>query len=69
MSKRILIIDALNMMYRNYIVDPSISTNGAPIGGLKGFMKSLQKLVRETKPDDIIICWDGEGFRALKRMM
>jgi hypothetical protein len=29
--KRILIIDALNMMYRNYIVDPSISTHGAPL--------------------------------------
>jgi adenine-specific DNA-methyltransferase len=67
MSKRILIIDALNMMYRNYIVDPSISTNGAPIGGLKGFMKSLQKLVRETKPDDIIVCWDGEGGSQRRR--
>ena len=67
MSKRILVIDALNMMYRNYIVDPSISTNGAPIGGLKGFMKSLQKLVREIKPDDIIICWDGEGGSQRRR--
>jgi len=67
MNKRILVIDALNMMYRNYIVDPSISTNGAPIGGLKGFMKSLQKLVREIKPDDIIICWDGEGGSQRRR--
>ena len=61
MSKRILIIDALNLYYRSYIVDPSISLNGQPIGGLKGFLKSLQKLVRETKPDEVVICWDGEG--------
>ena len=67
MTKRILIIDALNMMYRNYIVDPSISTHGAPIGGLKGFMKSLQKLVRETSPNEIIICWDGEGGSQKRR--
>ena len=49
--KRVLIIDALNMYFRAYIVDPSLSTNGQPIGGVKGFLKILQKLVRETKPD------------------
>ena len=59
--KRLLIIDALNMYFRAYIVDPSLSTNGQPIGGVKGFLKILQKLVRDTKPDEIVICWDGEG--------
>tara|TARA_Y100000310_G_scaffold338594_1_gene428640 strand:- start:6679 stop:7647 length:969 start_codon:yes stop_codon:yes gene_type:complete len=58
---RVLIVDALNQYYRAYIVDPSISTNGQPIGGIKGFFKILQKLVRETKPDRIVICWDGAG--------
>jgi 5'-3' exonuclease len=59
--KRAVIIDALNMYFRAYIVDPSLSTNGQPIGGMKGFLKILQKLVRETKPDMIIVCWDGAG--------
>lgn len=59
--KRLLIIDALNMYFRAYIVDPSLSTNGQPIGGMKGFLKILQKLVRDTKPDEIVICWDGES--------
>ncbi len=59
--KRLLIIDALNMYFRAYIVDPSLSTNGQPIGGVKGFLKILQKQIRETKPDEIIICWDGQG--------
>jgi 5'-3' exonuclease len=59
--KRVLIIDALNMYFRAYIVDPSLSTNGQPIGGVKGFLKILQKLVRETKPDRIVIAWDGAG--------
>ena len=58
---RVLIVDALNMYYRAYIVDPSVSTNGQPIGGIKGFFKILQKLVRETKPDRIVVCWDGAG--------
>ena len=51
--KRVLIIDALNAYLRAYIVDPSISSNGQPIGGLKGFIKILQKLVRETKPASV----------------
>ena len=41
--KRLLVIDALNMYFRAYIVDPSLSTNGQPIGGVKGFLKILQK--------------------------
>ena len=60
--KRALIIDALNMYFRAYIVDPSLSTTtGEPIGGVKGFLKILQKLMRETDPDKVIICWDGPG--------
>ncbi len=59
--KRLLVIDALNMYFRAYIVNPSLSTNGQPIGGVKGFLGIIQKLIRETRPDEIIICWDGEG--------
>ena len=44
--KRVMIIDALNMYFRAYIVDPSISTNGEPIGGIKGFVKIFQKMCR-----------------------
>ena len=67
--KRVLIIDALNMYLRAYIVDPSISSNGQPIGGLKGSLKILQKLVRDTKPDHVVIAWDGpDGSRKRKTM-
>ena len=34
------------MYFRAYIVDPSLSTNGQPIGGMKGFLKILNKLCR-----------------------
>ena len=57
--KRVLVIDALNMFLRAFIVDPSLSNHGQPIGGIKGSMKILQKLVRITKPNEIVICWDG----------
>lgn len=69
MTKRLLVIDALNWFIRAYIVDPSLSSNGQPIGGIKGSLKILQKLVRETKPDQILIAWDGpDGSRKRKDM-
>jgi len=60
-NRRVLIVDQLNLFFRNYIVNPSLSTDGAPIGGLRGCIQSLQKVVRESKPDIIVVCWDGEG--------
>ena len=65
--KRVMIVDALNMYFRAYIVDPSLSTNGQPIGGVKGFMKILQKLSRDLKPDLIVVAWDGPGGSAKRR--
>ena len=67
--KRLLIIDALNAYLRAYIVDPSLSTNGQPIGGLKGFVKILQKLVRDTNPDQIVVVWDGPNGSAKRKSM
>jgi DNA polymerase-1 len=65
--KRVLIIDALNMFLRAYIVDPSLSTNGEPIGGFKGSLKIVQKLVRMTKPDEVVIVWDGPNGSRKRR--
>ena len=67
--KRVLIVDALNMYFRAYIVDPSLSTNGQPTGGVMGFMKILQKQIRETKPDRIVIAWDGPGGSRKRKQM
>ena len=60
-ENRILIIDSLNMFFRAYIMDPSLSSNGDPIGGIKGSLKIMQKLIRETKPDKVFVVWDGPG--------
>ena len=68
-GKRILIIDQLNLFFRNYIVNPSLSINGAPIGGLKGCFQSIQKIVRESKPDLIVVCWDGPGGSKKRKLL
>ena len=67
--KKILIIDALNMFFRCYARDPSIATNGNPAGGCVGFLKSLQKSMRLTQPDDVVIVWDGSGGSRRRRQI
>ncbi len=67
--RKILIIDALNMFFRCYARDPSISIQGNPSGGCIGFLKSLQKSIRLTKPDDVVIVWDGSGGSRKRRQI
>lgn len=66
---RILIVDALNAFFRAYIVNPTLSPNGQPIGGVVGFLKIVQKLCKEVKPDLVVICWDGAGGSRKRKAM
>ena len=65
--KRVMIIDSLNLFIRNYVVSPIISSNGQPMGGVIGYLLSLQKCIREIKPDEIVIVWDGPGGSRKKK--
>ena len=67
MTKRLIVIDALNAYFRAYIVNPSLSVNGQPIGGYKGFIGILQKLCKDMSPDEIVIAWDGAGGSARRK--
>jgi 5'-3' exonuclease len=68
-SKRILIIDGLNAFVRAYSADPSRTPQQVPVGGVRGFLKILQKMIRITDPDRIFICWDGEGGSQKRKSM
>jgi len=68
-SKRVLIIDALNMFLRAYTIIPSMNPQGLPNGGTVGFIKSLQKLCRSFRPHEVLICWDGHGGSEKRRQM
>ncbi len=67
LKKRVLIIDGLNTYLRSYVINPSISPNGEPVGGLKGFLMSLQKYCRDIGPTDIVVVWDGPGGSIKKK--
>ena len=65
---RYMIIDSLNQFLRAMVVNPTLSPNGQPVGGVVGYMKTLQKLSREMKPDRIIVCWDGKDGSTRRRI-
>jgi len=68
-KNRLMVIDALNIFLRAYIKDPSLSSNGNPVGGLKGFLRILQKLIREVGPSEVVVCWDGPGGSAKRKRL
>ena len=65
--KRVLVIDGMNNFVRSYVVDPTLDVNGNPIGGLSGFLKILQKNIREIRPDKIVVCWEGPSGSQKRR--
>lgn len=64
---RTLIIDGNNRFISAYVVNPALSINGVPIGGINGFLRSLQKSLREMKPDRVVIAWDGAQGSVRRR--
>jgi 5'-3' exonuclease len=66
---RVMIVDALNMFIRAYITNPTLSPNGQPVGGVVGTINILQKLCKQTQPDQIVICWDGENGSKKRKSM
>jgi DNA polymerase-1 len=67
--KNVIIIDALNMFLRSYVVSPHLNKKGVPIGGTIGFLKSLQKVARDFDADEIIVAWDGHEGSQRRRSM
>lgn len=58
----ILIVDAYNLFIRSYAAYPSISSvTGEQTGGIVGFIKSLQYIIDDIKPDKVFLVWEGGG--------
>ena len=60
-------MDAQNQFMRSYIVNPTMSPNGDPIGGVVGFLQTMNKLCRQIRPDMLVVVWDGDGGSSKRR--
>jgi DNA polymerase-1 len=59
--ERYMLIDGLNLFFRNFSAINTVNSNGAHVGGLGGFFRSLGALTRQIQPTQIIVVFDGTG--------
>ena len=64
---RVLLIDALNTFIRSYAAIPTLNDNGAHIGGMSGFLKSIGSVIRDFKPTRVVVIFDGKGGSQRRR--
>jgi DNA polymerase-1 len=58
-SNRYMLIDGLNLFFRNFSAINAVNSNGAHVGGVGGFLRSLGALTRQIQPTQIIVVFDG----------
>ena len=60
-GERVLLIDGLNLFFRNFAMLNMVNPNGVHIGGLGGFFRSLGALIRQINPTQVYVIFDGAG--------
>jgi len=58
---RVLILDGLNLFFRNFAMMNMVNPDGVHIGGLGGFFRSLGAMIRQTNPTSVYVIFDGAG--------
>ena len=58
---RVLLIDGLNLFFRNFAMMNMVNPEGIHIGGLGGFFRSLGAMIRQTNPTSVYVVFDGAG--------
>lgn len=59
--RRVLIVDSLNLFFRNFSTLNMVNSDGVHIGGLGGFLRSLGVLIRDIQPTEVYVVFDGAG--------
>ena len=60
-NERYMLIDGLNLFFRNFSAINAVNSNGMHVGGLGGFFRSLGALIRQIQPTQVIVVFDGIG--------
>ena len=66
---KVLIIDGLNTFIRVFSVVPITNDDGAHVGGIIGFLKSIGFAIKMHNPTRCIIVFDGEGGSDRRRKL
>ena len=68
-NDKVLIIDGLNTFIRVFSVMPTLNDDGAHIGGIVGFLKSIGYAIHLFNPTRAIIVFDGKGGSTRRRKL
>lgn len=67
-TRPVMIVDAMNLFVRSYSAYPTMSAHGYQMGGAIGFLKTLRRIVFESQPKAVYICWEGGGSTKRRRL-
>ena len=60
-GERILMIDGVNLFFRNFAMMNMVNPDGVHVGGLGGFFRSLGAEIRRVDPTQVYVIFDGAG--------
>ncbi|MBQ9017299.1 hypothetical protein IJ103_03620, partial [Candidatus Saccharibacteria bacterium] len=67
--KKLVIIDGKSVFYRGYYAMGALSTSdGTPTGGIYGFAVIAMEIVKEIRPDKVVVAWDKAKTSVAKRV-
>jgi DNA polymerase-1 len=66
---RVLLIDGLNLFFRNFAMMNFVNEQGVHIGGLGGFLRSLNALINQVQPTSVYVVFDGVGSSTNRKNM
>ncbi len=66
---KLYLVDALNILFRSYhaIRAPFTNKKGEPTNALYGFVRSINKIIKEHGPSHIAIIFDGPGNKESRQ--
>lgn len=67
LNDHVLLVDGMNMLIRSFSLIKTINPAGHHVGGLIGFLRSLNYVTRIIDPTRVIIVWDGKGGSANRK--
>ena len=69
MAKKLFLIDASSSIYRAfYALPPLMTASGVPTNATLGFVNMLQKVLREQRPDYVVVVWDSRIAKRRKEL-
>lgn len=63
-NSHVMFVDCMNMFIRGFAMIPAINPQGQPVGGLVGFLRSLNYTTRHVQPTRVVLVFDGVGAKT-----